>query len=234
MRTGRANTWASAESRCRGSETGHDWRGRRLCLAMTRVSHTRTGGAVLAMDKRVRQVMLPYRHSVPVKAVDWLSKIGDQPQMRAVAGGVIALGLARRDARMVGAGARILAAHELATAAKTWIKDRVIRTRPRNPAQEGAHRPHKGHDTRKEKSSFPSGHAAGAAASASAFAAVYPAHALAAEAAAGAVALGRIPTCKHYPSDVIAGAAIGVAASALVGAVWAAARRLAARGGSRP
>lgn len=182
------------------------------------------------LDKRTRQAVLPYRHSRPVNAVDWLSKIGDQPQMRMMAGGVLLLGLARRDARMIGAGVRMLAAHELATAAKDWTKRHVVRTRPRNPAEGGAHKPHAGHDTRKEKSSFPSGHAAGATASALAFAQGYPNQAPAAVAAAGVVALARIPSCKHYPSDVAAGAAIGAGSAGLVNMIWRlAARAIAAR-----
>ncbi|QDM41235.1 phosphatase PAP2 family protein [Altererythrobacter sp. TH136] len=186
------------------------------------------GETVFAFDKRVRAVVLPYRHSAPAKAIDWMSKVGDQAQMRVVAGGVIAVGLLRRDPRMIGAGIRMLAAHEVATVAKDWVKGRVVRTRPRNPVPGDAHKPHEGHDTRKEKSSFPSGHATGAAASATAFAAVYPQHALAAEAAAAAVAAGRIPGCKHYPSDVAAGAAIGIGSAVLVGALWRAAAWLVA------
>jgi membrane-associated phospholipid phosphatase len=196
---------------------------------------SRIGKAAFVFDKRVRKAVLPYRHSPSVRAIDWVSKVGDQAQMRVVAGGVVLLGVARGNPRMIGAGIRMLAAHELATAGKDWLKRRVVRTRPRSPVSEGAQKPHPGHDTRKEKSSFPSGHSAGAMASARAFGAVYPAHALAAEAAAGAIGLARIPSCKHYPSDVAAGAAVGAAASAVVGAAWklvalaitaAAARRL--------
>jgi membrane-associated phospholipid phosphatase len=183
-------------------------------------------GSILRFDKRVRQAVLPHRDSLPVKAIDWASKIGDQAQMRLVAGGVMLAGALRRDAKLFGAGVRMLAAHELATGVKTWVKDRVVRTRPRNPAKRGAHKPHKGHDTRKEKSSFPSGHAAGAAAVTGAFAAVYPGYGMAARGAAGAVALGRIPSCKHYPSDVVAGTAIGVASAAVVGVAWTLAARL--------
>ena len=182
---------------------------------------------VLRFDKRVRRAVLPRRDTLPVKAIDWVSKIGDQAQMRLVAGGVMLAGTVRRDAKMFGAGVRMLAAHELATSAKVWVKDRVVRTRPRNPARHGAHKPRKGHDTRKEKSSFPSGHAAGAAATTSAFAAVYPAQGLIARGAAGVVALGRVPACKHYPSDVVAGTAIGIAAAAVVGGAWALTRKAA-------
>lgn len=178
------------------------------------------GSAILRFDKRVRKAALPYRHSPPVEAIDWMSKVGDQAQMRVVAGGVVFAGLVRRDVRMIGAGARMLAAHELATFLKDQVKNRIVRTRPRNPAGRAPHKPEVGHDTRKEKSSFPSGHAAGAMASARAFSAVYPRHAVAAQTAAGAAALARIPGCAHYPSDVAAGAAIGVGASAVVGGAW--------------
>ena len=173
-----------------------------------------------AFDKKARKALLPYRQTAPVKAVDWVSKAGDQPQLRLLAGGIVVAGLLRRDLRMVGAGVRMLAAHEAATAAKVWVKDRVIRTRPRSASAADSKKPHKGHDTRKEESSFPSGHAAGATAAARAFAAVYPEHAGVAHAAAGVVALGRIPTCAHYPSDVAAGAAIGAAGSAAVTGLW--------------
>lgn len=178
-----------------------------------------------AFDKKARKALLPYRETAPVKAIDWFSQVGDQTQMRLLAGAVLALGLVLRDVRMMAAGARMLAAHELATVAKTWVKDRVIRSRPRS-TKKGRQLPRKGHDTSKEKSSFPSGHAAGAMAAGRAFAAAYPEHAVAAQAAAGAVGLGRIPACAHYPSDVAAGAAIGAGASAVVTGAW----RVAARG----
>lgn len=182
----------------------------------------------LRLDKEARRALLPFRKTAPIHTIDWASKVGDQLQLRLVSGGILALGLVRRDARMIGAGLRMLAAHELATAAKVWVKDRVIRVRPRS-ASSGRQRPRKGHDTSKEKSSFPSGHAAGATAAARAFAAVYPAHSLAANTAAGAVSLGRIPSCKHYPSDVVAGMIIGAGASAVVTAAWRVLAAMAAR-----
>ncbi|GGD85618.1 hypothetical protein GCM10011515_01580 [Tsuneonella deserti] len=162
---------------------------------------------------------MPYRCSAPVRAIDWFSQLGDQAQMRLIAGGVVAAGLVRRDVRMIGAGVRMLAAHEVATTIKRAVKERVIRSRPRS-AGGGDKRPHKGKDMRKEKSSFPSGHAAGATAGARAFAAVYPDHSMTAHALAGAVSLGRIPGCAHYPSDVAAGVAIGASASATVTVAW--------------
>ena len=60
-------------------------------------------------------------------------------------------------------------------------------------------------------SSFPSGHSASAFAFATAAAGELPPLALALVPLAGAVAYSRVHTGVHYPSDVAAGAAIGVA-----------------------
>ena len=75
----------------------------------------------------------------------------------------------------------------------------------------------------KEETSFPSGHSAGAIAVARAFAREYPEYRAPALGAAGLIALAQIPRCAHYPSDVGAGLAVGVAAEAAVAALWPAA-----------
>jgi undecaprenyl-diphosphatase len=115
----------------------------------------------------------------------------------------------------------MLAAHTLATVAKNFVKHRVDRARPRSKHLEGKdHKLAPGRSTAKEETSFPSGHSAGAAAVARAFVRDYPEHAPAAYAAAGAISLAQIPRCAHYPTDVGAGLAIGVAAEALVSAAF--------------
>jgi len=139
---------------------------------------------------------------------------------------VIALGLVRRDGRMVGAGARMLLSHELATVAKRAAKNRVDRWRPHSVKRGKAIKPRPGSSKAKARNSFPSGHSAGAMAVASAFAAEYPEHRASALAAGGAVGLTQVPTTRHYPSDVVAGAAIGVATDAVVGLAWPAVLRL--------
>jgi diacylglycerol kinase family enzyme/membrane-associated phospholipid phosphatase len=68
--------------------------------------------------------------------------------------------------------------------------------------------------------SFPSGHAASAAAFATGVALESPLRALPAAVAAAGVAYGRVHTGVHYPSDVVAGVAVGVASAVVVRRVW--------------
>jgi membrane-associated phospholipid phosphatase len=174
--------------------------------------------ALLGADAAVAEAVRPHEQSPAVRALGLVSDLGDQPPMRILCGSVIAVGLIGGDSRLTRAGLRMLAAHSVATWAKDYIKRRVDRTRPRAMSKPGKdHRPEPGRDTSKEETSFPSGHSAGAAAVASAFAAEYPEHRLPAAAAAGGLALAQIPRCAHYPTDVGAGLAIGLAADLLVG-----------------
>ena len=178
-------------------------------------------------DVAVAKALAPVRKNPVVRALGTLSEIGDQPEMRVLCAGVIAAGLWRGDARMAGAGARMLAAHTLATMAKTAVKHRVDRTRPNVLVEEGRYGWAAGESREHDETSFPSGHTAGAVAVAGTFARDYPEHRAAAWGAAALVALMQMPRCKHYPSDVGAGAAIGLATAALVNGVDAAAERAA-------
>lgn len=183
-------------------------------------TEAKTDGAaepMLAVDRAARRIFRPWRKSAPVKVLAWFGQAGDQLQLRVLCGGVFALGVARRDQRMIGAAARMLLAHEMATLAKKAVKNRVDRWRPRNAGGGKPVRPHEGHSKAKALNSFPSGHSAGATAVGCAFAAVYPEHRGAALAAAGAVSLVQVPTCAHYPSDVAAGVAIGAATEGMIG-----------------
>jgi membrane-associated phospholipid phosphatase len=178
-------------------------------------------------DARTAEAVRPHRRSWPVRALEPIADLGDQPPMRALCAAVIAAGLAGGDRRLAKAGLAMLAAHTLASAGKNFVKRRIDRTRPRSSGKRGKdHRPSPGRSEAKEETSFPSGHAAGAAAVARAFARSYPEHAGPAYAAAGIIALAQIPRCAHYPTDVGAGLAIGLAAEA---AVDAAARLLESR-----
>jgi len=184
------------------------------------MSHTQKAKAakpLLKVDRQARKAFKPYHDTPPVKALAWFGQAGDQLQLRVLSGSVLALGLFRRDPRLIGAALRMLAAHELATLAKKALKNRVDRWRPKNADSGEEVKPRKGHSKRKALNSFPSGHSAGAVAVASAFATVYPEYRAPALAAGGAVSLAQIPTASHYPSDVVAGAAIGAATNAGLG-----------------
>jgi len=158
-----------------------------------------------------------HAESPAVKAVGWVSEIGDQPQLRLVSAVMVGAGLLGHR-RLLRAGIRMLLAHELATAIKSMIKHRVDRTRPRSAKSARHGEPRRGHSRAKEQSSFPSGHTAGAVAVAQAFSREFPEHRLAARSAAALIGVAQIPRCAHYPSDVGVGAAIGLAAHAVVNA----------------
>jgi membrane-associated phospholipid phosphatase len=181
---------------------------------------------LLEIDRQARRLFKPYRRTAPVKALDWFGQAGDQLQLRVLCAGVIGIAIVRRDDRLLRAGARMLVSHELATLAKKAVKNRIDRWRPRSADDARQVTPRKGHSRAKAKNSFPSGHSAGAMAVACAFAAAYPERRGAALAAGGVVSVVQVPTSSHYPSDVGAGAAIGVATDAGVGLVWRIATRL--------
>lgn len=177
-----------------------------------------TADALLEADARTVEAVQPYEDNPLLERV---ADMGDQPQMRILCTALMAAGVLARDKRMVRAGARMLAAHTLATFAKNFVKHRIDRTRPRSagdPRRDHSLSP--GRSEAKEETSFPSGHAAGASAVARAYAREFPEHAVPAFAAGAALSLAQIPRCAHYPTDVGAGIAIGLASEALVDAAF--------------
>ena len=76
--------------------------------------------------------MKPLSETPAVRALGKFSEIGDQPQMRALSALLGATGVLTSNRRMAMAGARMIVAHELATALKNVIKRRIDRTRPRS------------------------------------------------------------------------------------------------------
>lgn len=172
-------------------------------------------------DAAVHRLVQPYRNSPPVKAISWLSELGDQPQLRLLSGACVAAALIGSDRRLLRAGIRMLLAHEIATLAKNFVKDAVDRSRPRRASSMQERRPKRGDKSAKEETSFPSGHTAGSIAVARAFAREYPEHAVAALGTAGLVAAVQVPRCAHYVSDVGAGALIGIASETAASLVLA-------------
>jgi undecaprenyl-diphosphatase len=174
------------------------------------------GRALLEADRATADAVLPHEQSRAVQLLDRVADLGDQPQMRVLCGSVIAIGLLGGDRRLTRAGLRMLAAHTLATLAKDMVKRRVDRTRPRSSRKPGKdQKPRPGKRYTKEENSFPSGHSAGAAAVARAVAREYTDRALPAAAGGAVLSLAQIPRCAHYPTDVGAGIAIGLAAELL-------------------
>lgn len=178
------------------------------------------GQGLLALDDRTHRFFEGYAGSRPVRMLDALSKLGDQPQLRIIAGTLILAGTFAGSNRLVRAGARMMIAHEAATFAKDRVKTEVDRTRPRSARHRHEKKPKKGKHRAKEMTSFPSGHSAGVIAAARAFSRDFPEQAPAALAAAGLIAAGQVPRCAHYPTDVAAGIAVGLAAEAAANAVW--------------
>jgi undecaprenyl-diphosphatase len=181
---------------------------------------TRVGQALTHADAQVHEAVKPVQQSTPVRLIGMASEIGDQPQLRILSATLIAGGLLTSNDRLVKAGARMLVAHELTTAVKNQIKNRVDRTRPRSAETDEDREVRPGHSTDKEETSFPSGHSAGAIAAARAFSREYPEYAAQALGAAGLVALAQIPRCAHYPTDVASGLAVGAMVEEGVHSVW--------------
>ena len=178
---------------------------------------------LIDFDHRTHKLFKPHRKTMAVKALDRFGKLGDQPEIRTLSAAMIIGGMLFGKARMARAGLRMLIAHEAATFAKDAIKVEIDRTRPRSAKTRAEKKIRKGNKRAKELTSFPSGHSAGAMAAARAFGRDYPEYRVAALAAGAAVAASQIPRCAHYPTDVGAGAAVGLASEAAANAVWRAA-----------
>ena len=183
---------------------------------------TKTIRRVAGRDKEIADELGEYSDALPVRLLSRFAKLGDQPELRLISGGVIAAGLLLGRGRLFRAGVRMLLAHEAATAAKDLIKSRVDRTRPHSARSKEDAEPKPGNSKAKRLRSFPSGHSGGAFAVAQAFAREYPQHRAAALTAAGVVAFGQVPKSAHYPTDVLAGALIGAATEAAIAGVWGA------------
>jgi len=178
---------------------------------MTAKKPEQIGKPLFELDKTALELFKPFRKTAPGKAIDAVSKVADQPELRVLCAGLFALGVVRGDPRMMRAAARMLAAHEAANFVKDTIKRRIDRRRPRSELGGHPATPRKGRDTAKEETSFPSGHSTGGMAVACAFASVYPERAVPAVAAAVAISASRVVVAAHYPSDVAAGSALGAA-----------------------
>ena len=151
-----------------------------------------------------------------VRLLGGASEAADQPPLITLCAATFATGLLLRNRRLAEAGGRMLAAELTATAIKDAIKSSIDRTRPHVEAEGGQYRAGPGQSDESALNSFPSGHTAGAVAVARAVGHVYPGARGPALALAGAVAAVQVPRLKHYPTDLVAGAAVGFLADVLV------------------
>lgn len=179
---------------------------------MSRSATTRHLHPVERADLDAAETAEVDKDSAAGRLIGKVADLGDQPPLIALSAGIFAAGLVRRDRRLARTGLRMLAAHAVATAVKCFVKDEVDRTRP----GEDDYRLTRGRSKEGRLRSMPSGHSAGLAAVARAAAREYPRSALPAAAAAGAVMAAQLPSGNHYPSDIAAGAAIGLASEAIV------------------
>lgn len=166
------------------------------------------------------QAVGPWLGNPLVRAVSATGKLGDEPPILMLSGATVAAGLLRKDVRLIRCGARMLAAHAIAIGAKTLGKNKVDRTRPKTLMKKGEYKAETGDSRDPELRSFPSGHTAGAFAVASAAAREYPGAGAPLYTAATVIGALQIPRKAHFPTDVIAGALVGIAAEAAVNFLW--------------
>ena len=156
-----------------------------------------------------------HRHDPALRAVTAFGQLADQPPLLAASGAVVAWGLLTGDRGLARRGGHLVASVALATLLKGAVKRALSRTRPNVLLDEGLYRVEPLGPDMGPWHSFPSGHTAGAVALARAVVRCWPAARWPAYAGAAAVGLVQVPRGAHYPSDVLAGVVVGVAAEAV-------------------
>jgi membrane-associated phospholipid phosphatase len=190
-----------------------------------RIPHDQSDSAVEKADLAVARPLLKAAWFGPVRALGAASDLSDQEPLYAATATFALTGALFRDLRAFRAGTEMLAAHLLATALRGIVKQLVDRTRPIAAAERGQYESGKGERYESDFNSFPSGHTAGAVAVAMAARRSYPEAGPAVLTLAGAASMAQVIRSKHYVSDVVAGAAIGLVAAALTGALVSRAER---------
>jgi len=150
-----------------------------------------------------------------IKPVTQLAEIADRPPLLAAAVAIAGIGVLRRDGQMQRAGLRMLLAVGIATTAAKLGKRVIARTRPHKLVDEHRYAMFAGGPNEHDWNSFPSAHAAGGFAAARAVGRDYPLFAPQAFTTALAAAGLKVLKGDHFPSDIIAGLAIGAVAGAV-------------------
>jgi undecaprenyl-diphosphatase len=184
-----------------------------------RIPHHQTDSALEKADLAVARPLIKAAWFGPIRALGSASDLTDQEPLYAATATFALTGAAMRDLRAFRAGIEMLAAHLLATALRGIVKQLVDRTRPIAAAERGQYESGKGRRYESDFNSFPSGHTAGAVAVALAARRSFPGAGPTVLALAGAASAAQVVRSKHFVSDVVAGAAIGLAAAAFTGAL---------------
>lgn len=176
-------------------------------------------GRIERTDAALGKAAAQFREAPLVRMLEKFGDLADQPPLIAACVATIAAGAVLRKPRLLRAGLRMLASEAVATGAKALVKHHVARTRPGKMLKDGRYSRQTDRNGDKDDgpwNSFPSGHTAGAVAVGRALVREYPVAAPAVAVAATIVALVQPFTGAHFPSDVAAGAAIGLTSEAAV------------------
>ncbi len=176
-------------------------------------------GPITRADLRIVKAADAIADARIVQAIGKASELTDQPPMIAASLATLIAGLAVRRPKLARTGLRMLASHALATGFKTLVKDRIDRPRPSKVEEDGEHQVEQGESKDGDDRSLPSGHSAGATAVARAIVREYPRAAPTAYTASALAMLVQVARKAHFPSDILVGFAMGLAAEAVVSLV---------------
>lgn len=181
---------------------------------------------VARWDRSAGDALTVYRSSTAMKVLGPMSDIADQWPLFGLCAFVTVAGLYRKDRGLAVTGGEMALAMLTATTLKNIVKDRIDRTRPSVIADGGSYVFQRGDHDVTELDSFPSGHTAGAVAVARVVARRHPRQGGVALVTACAVAATQMPRGKHYPSDLLAGALVGLLAEQVSSELWTLARKV--------
>ncbi len=171
--------------------------------------------AVEKADVEIGATIAEKRDHPAAKAAAEASEIGDQGPLYVISAGLFIAGLVTRDRRVTMSGISMIAAVGLTDVTKRIAKRLVRRTRPHVFLDSGRYETDAGGSKQKPEQSFPSGHTACSVAAARALSRQFPGPGAAAGVAATAIGISRIAKAAHWPLDVLAGGAIGLASEAI-------------------